>query len=120
VDFNEAIQKHAQWKFKFHQALLTNEAMDTQAISKDNNCELGKWLHGEAKALYKHCKAHTKCVADHAAFHREAGKVAAAVSAGRKGDAEKLLAAGSAFSEASKVVAVTLIELQNEISHQVR
>jgi methyl-accepting chemotaxis protein len=115
VDLNEAIQKHAQWKFKFRQALLTNQTMDAAAISKDNNCELGKWLHGEAQTLYGHCKAHAKCIKDHAAFHVEAGKLAVAVNAKRKDEAERMLAAGSAFSEVSKIVAVTLIELQHEI-----
>ena len=116
MDLSEAIQKHAQWKFRFRQALLTNEKMDAEAISKDNSCELGKWLHGDAQALHSHCKAHARCIVDHAAFHREAGKVAAAVNAGLKDEAERMLASGSAFSEASKTVSVTLIELQHEIA----
>jgi hypothetical protein len=37
------------------------------------------------------------------------------VNAGRKEEAERMMAAGSAFSEASKTVAVTLIEQQHEI-----
>ncbi len=116
MDFNEAIQKHAQWKFKFRNAVLLKEPVDVMAISKDNNCEVGKWLHGEAKALHGHCKAHAKCLADHAAFHLAAGKVADAVNGGNKDAVERLMAAGSAFAEASKKVGVSLIELQNEIA----
>ena len=91
--------------------------MDAASISKDNNCELGKWLHGEAQTLYGHCKAHAKCIKDHAAFHVEAGKVAVAINARRKEEAERMLRADSAYAEASKRVAVALIELQNEIGH---
>ena len=115
MDLNEAIQKHAQWKFRFRQAMLAHEPMDAAAISKDNNCELGKWLHGEARALHGECKAHARCLQLHATFHVEAGKIAAVVNAGRKDDAERMMAAGSPFSEATKAVAVTLIELQQEI-----
>lgn len=117
VDLNNAIQRHAQWKFKFRTAIQTNEQMDAAAISKDKNCELGKWLHGEAKVLHGQCQSYAKCLAEHAAFHTAAGKVAVAVNAGRKEEAERMLAAGSAFSEASKRVAVALIELQNEMVH---
>lgn len=115
MDLKDAIQKHAQWKFRFHQALLTSEPMDAGIIAKDNQCELGKWLHGEAKALYGQRKTHAQCLARHAAFHTEAGKVAVTINAHRKDEAERMLANGSPFSEASKAVSVAVIELQNEI-----
>jgi methyl-accepting chemotaxis protein len=115
VDLNEAIQKHAQWKFRFHQALLKNESVDANTISKDNQCELGKWLYGEAKTLYGQRSAHAQCLARHAAFHTEAGKVAGMINAHRNDEAERMLANGLPFSEASRAVAVALIELQNDI-----
>jgi len=115
MDLNEAIQKHSQWKFRFHQALMTGEPMDAGAIAKDNRCDLGKWLYGEAKALHGQRKAYAQCLARHSAFHAEAGKVAVAVNARLKGEAERMLANGSPFSEASRAVALALIELQNEI-----
>jgi methyl-accepting chemotaxis protein len=115
VDLNAAIQKHAEWKFKFRNAILSGEPLDAAAIAKDNNCEMGKWLHGEAKALYGKATSHAKCIVSHAAFHVEAGKVAVVINAKRKEEAEKMLSAGSAFSEASKRVGVAIIELKNEI-----
>jgi len=117
MDLNEAIQKHAQWKFRFHQALLKNESMDAGVIAKDNQCELGKWLYGDAKTLYGQRQAHAQCLARHADFHTEAGKVAGTINARRKDESERMLANGSPFSEASKAVSVALIELQNEIGH---
>lgn len=115
MDLDNAIQKHAEWKFKFRNALHANETMDAAAISKDNNCEFGKWLHGEAKALYGKSATHAKCIANHAAFHVEAGKVAAAINAKKKDEAERLLSNGSAYSEVSKKVSVCIIELKNEM-----
>lgn len=115
MDLSNAIQKHAEWKFKFRNALNANETLDAGAISKDNNCDLGKWLHGEARTLYWKSAAYAKCTADHAAFHVEAGKVAAAINAKKKGDAERLMSIGSAFAEASMRVGISIVELKNEI-----
>lgn len=114
MDLNNAIQKHAEWKFKFRNALHNDETMDAAAISKDNNCEFGKWLHGEAQALFGKCVSHAKCVADHAAFHVEAGKVAATINAKKKDEAERMLATGSAYDQVSRRVGVSIVELKNE------
>ncbi len=115
MDLNQAIQKHAEWKFKFRNALFSNEPMDATVISKDNQCEIGKWLHGEAGSLHGNSPAYAKCLADHAAFHVEAGKVAAAINAQKKDEAEHMLSADSAFSEASKRVSVSIVALKNEV-----
>jgi len=115
VDLKDAIQRHAQWKFRFREALLKSEQMTVETISKDDHCELGKWLKGEARTLYGQCKAYADCLAKHTAFHVEAGKLAVVVNAKHKQEAERMLANGSAFSEASRAVVVSLIELQHEI-----
>lgn len=49
MDLTQAVAKHAEWKTKFHGAIIKKEQMDAPTIGKDNCCELGKWLHGEAK-----------------------------------------------------------------------
>ena len=113
MDLDIAIQKHAQWKFKFLDALHTREHMDAAAISKDNNCEFGKWLHGDAKAQFGKEGSYAKCVTEHAAFHVEAGKIAVLVNAQNAVEAERLMATGSAYDQASKRVAVSIIELKN-------
>jgi len=115
LDLENAIQKHAEWKFKFRTALSTLEPMDAIAIAKDNCCEFGKWLHGEARIQYGKFKSYQRCIADHAAFHIEAGKVAKAINAKKKDEAESMLASGSAYGEASKRVGISIIELINEI-----
>lgn len=116
VDLNLAIQRHAEWKYKFRTAMTNHEAMDTATISKDNCCELGKWLHGEAAEKHGGLKGHAACLSAHAMFHQEAGKIAALINANNHGEAERMLAAGSSYHEASKKVGVAIIELKNEIS----
>jgi methyl-accepting chemotaxis protein len=115
MDLNIAIQKHAEWKFKFREALHNHQTMEASTIGKDNQCELGKWLHGEAQALYSKHPEFAPCVNAHAAFHAEAGKVAAQVTAGKIEVVELMLASNSSFSEASKKVSVCIIALKNRI-----
>ena len=113
MDLDVAIQKHVQWKYKFRDALHNKEQMDAAAISKDNNCEFGKWLHGDAKAQFGKEGSYAKCVVDHAAFHKEAGKVAVLVNTNKPDEAERMMAARSTYDQASKRVAVSIIELKN-------
>ncbi|MGD0938370.1 MAG: CZB domain-containing protein [Terracidiphilus sp.] len=115
MDLNLAIQKHAEWKYRFRTAMATHELMDVASISKDNCCEMGKWLHGEAKTLHGRLKNYATCVSAHAAFHGEAGKIATLINARKKNEAERLLGTGTPYHEASKRVGVAIIELKHEI-----
>lgn len=121
MDLDLAIQKHAQWKFRFHSAIQNikdngkAEPMDVASIAKDNNCEFGKWLYSDAKQQFGHLPSFAKCTAGHAEFHAAAGKVAAAVNAQKATEATQLMAPGSVFAEASKRVGVAIIELKNQI-----
>jgi methyl-accepting chemotaxis protein len=67
MDLKHAIEKHAEWKLKFRSAISKKETMDAGNISKDTCCDLGKWLHGEAKAKLGSLKSHSVCVSKHAA-----------------------------------------------------
>lgn len=115
MDLNMAVQKHAEWKYKFRTAMSTHEPMDVDTISKDNCCEIGKWLHGDAKTKHGHLAAYGKCVSARAAFHEEAGKIAAVINSKKIDEAEQMLASGTPYHEASKRVGVAIIALKNDI-----
>jgi methyl-accepting chemotaxis protein len=115
VDLNMAIQKHAEWKYKFRAAMTTPEPMDVATISKDNCCEIGKWLHGEAKARHGHLASYAKCLSAHAAFHVEAGKIAALINSQKNEEAERMLSSDTSYHDASKRVGIAIIELKNAI-----
>ena len=74
VDLNEAIRKHARWKTWFQQAVSAGEPLDVAILAKDNQCDLGKWLYGEAQSLYGMRPSHALCLTRHAAIHVEAAK----------------------------------------------
>lgn len=114
MDLNQAIDRHAQWKVKFRVAISGHETMDAETITKDNCCELGKWLHGEAKSKYGHLASHSECVARHAAFHIEAGKVAKAINAKKFAEAEAMIDIKTPYSDASRDVAGAILKLKRE------
>jgi len=114
MNLEGAIGKHAEWKMKLRGAISKKEQMDAATISRDNCCELGKWLHGEAKTKYSRLASHAECVQKHAAFHVEAGKIASAINAQKFTEAEAMLGAGTAYAKASSDVGVAIMHLKKE------
>lgn len=114
MDLNQAIDRHAEWKTKFRRAISGHETMDAEAISKDNVCELGKWLYGEAKGKFGKYGSHAECVAKHAAFHAEAGKIARAINAKKFAEAEAMLNSGTPYANASSAVGLAILHLKKE------
>ncbi len=114
MDFDRALQAHSDWRLKFRLEIAQQGSMDASAISADDLCPLGKWLQGEGKTKYGTLKAHGKCVSAHAAFHQEAGKIAARINLKRFAEAEAMLDADTAYSSASVAVAVAILRLKKE------
>lgn len=114
MDLDQAIERHAQWKIKFRQAITNKETMDADTISKDNCCELGKWLHGNAKTKFGHLASQKECITKHAAFHTEAGKVAQAINAKNFTEATAMIESGTPYAAASGAVAVAITKLKKE------
>jgi methyl-accepting chemotaxis protein len=114
MDLNEAIRKHAEWKLKFRKAIAGQESMDAETISKENCCELGKWLHGEAKTKHSKFSSYNECVATHAAFHIEAGKVAKVINAKKYAEAEAMIGSDTSYQKASSAVGLAIMRLKKE------
>jgi hypothetical protein len=115
MDFDKATAAHADWKVKLRVALSNHDTLDAQAICSDRHCDLGRWLHGEARQTLGGNPSFLQCVEAHREFHSCAGQVAEAIN--RKNDelAERLLGIGAPFSEASMKVAVALRRLRREV-----
>ena len=115
MDLDEAIQKHSEWKVKFRSAINKRETLDAATIRQDNCCVLGKWLRGEAKALYGTKASLVDLIAKHADFHRNAAKVADAINASKYDVAEAMLHSGSEYGNASLAVASAITALKKEM-----
>lgn len=115
MDLTEAYLKHIEWKDRFRQAITNHEVLDASSISSDRCCELGKWLYGEAKKKFGGKFTYDDCVAKHADFHVEAGKIANYVNEKQFNEAENLLNAPG-YNSASQSVGYAIFKLKEEIS----
>ncbi|MER2564750.1 MAG: CZB domain-containing protein [Myxococcaceae bacterium] len=113
MDLKQAVEKHAAWKMKFRSAISAKERMDQVTIGKDNVCELGAWLYGPGRSECGHCQSFQLLIESHRQFHLEAGKVAAAISAGRYDEAQRLLD-GPAYAAASQKAVMQMMSVQRE------
>ena len=114
MDLDSAIGKHAEWKMKLRAAISKQETLDAATISKDNCCELGKWLHGDGKAKFGRLASFTECMTKHAAFHVEAGKVATTINAKKYPEASAMLNAGTGYASTSAAVNTAIMNLKKE------
>lgn len=114
MDLDQAVQKHGEWKVKFRSAITRHETMDAGMIAKDNCCELGQWLHGEAKTRWGSLPAYRSCVAKHAEFHSASGKVAQAINAKKYAEAEAMLGPDTPYALVSRDVVVAIMQLKRD------
>lgn len=114
IDLDKAIRVHGDWKIKLSSACQSKEHMDAAIIRRDDCCKLGKWLHGKARRDYRHLSGYSDCVRKHAAFHREAGKVAEAINKGQYAMAESLLKNDGRYAAISSEVCKAIIVLKQE------
>ena len=114
IDLNNAIRQHIEWKVKLRDAITLHKKLNAEEISRDDACAFGKWLHGNAKTIYRNSPAFIHCMEKHAVFHREAGAVASTINAGKFAQAEAMLGSDSAFNKASSDVAAAVRVLQQE------
>lgn len=114
MDLNQAVERHTEWKTKFRLAISKKESMDAEVISKDNCCDLGKWLHGDSKPTLGKLASHAECVKKHALFHVEAGKVARAINAKKYAEAEAMLNPNTPYWNASTAVVAAILHLKKE------
>ena len=114
MNLTQAISKHIEWKVKFMSTILKQESMDTETISKDNCCELGKWLHEDGKAQFGNLASYAICLDKHATFHKEAGKIADKINEKKFSDAEAMLNAGQPYTTSSNNLYLAIKNLEKE------
>jgi methyl-accepting chemotaxis protein len=107
-DFDKAIDAHRQWKVKLRKAISDHEKLDGDTICRDDQCPLGKWIHGPGGAQWGGRPTFVDLQKKHAEFHQAAGNVARQINAGKYEQAEKLIGSGSSFAQVSTEVATIL------------
>ncbi len=71
LDFQKWIAAHRDWRRRLQAYIdgLSTEQLDEKAISCDDRCDLGKWIHGNGRRFYGSENNFRQLQADHAHFH---------------------------------------------------
>ena len=112
MDLNQAIDAHVSWKTKLATYLLhPNGTINGSKLALDDQCELGKWIHGDGGRLSNEPNF-VHLAAAHARFHKEAAEIVRKADAGQQVMAEAALGAKSEYARASNEVVMLLMKLK--------
>jgi len=114
MDLDNAINTHAEWKVKFRLAIANQETLDADSIARDNNCDMGKWIYGEAKSKYGTLPSYIELVSKHAHFHKVSGHIAGLINDKKYDEATALIAAETDYADASKGCSTAILQLKRE------
>lgn len=96
LNFMSAIEAHVGWKMRLQAYIdgTSDEKLDASVIEPDNNCVLGKWIHGSGGERYGEHPLFEDLKRIHSSFHRCAADVVTKVDSGEKETALKVLNTG--------------------------
>lgn len=106
LDFNAAINAHLAWKKRLDDLLTSpngREALDPLHVCRDDQCDLGKWIHGNAARIYGTNESFSRLRKVHADFHQAAAKVITLAQAGKDEEAQEALHTGDFARNSNRV-----------------
>lgn len=113
MDFDAAIRAHIDWKMKLRSYLSHPDGTIKAAeLRRDDQCALGKWIHGEG-AAYAADPDFVTAKDAHIRFHQEAANIVKKADSGQNVGEEIALGAKSPFSAASTDVMTALMRLKS-------
>jgi hypothetical protein len=116
IDLMDAIQAHVMWKLKLQDCIdgKSKEKLDPMVICRDDQCTLGKWIHGPAMRHFHEDETFHQLRANHAQFHFVAGSVVQKVQANDHAAAEVLMK--GEYQAVSHKVMIELAELNQHLN----
>lgn len=116
IDVMDAINAHVRWKVRLDKYVhgTSDETLDPQLICRDDQCALGKWIHGAAQEFFKNDDGFSELRDDHAKFHIVASQVVAKVQENDTVTAEAILK--GEYQSASRKVVNDLTELSKQLA----
>lgn len=116
IDLPQAVQAHINWKLRLQNYLegRSGEQLDAAVICRDNQCELGKWIHGAAMDHFHGLEPFHQLIADHAQFHYVAANVVQNVQSKDFITARRIL--DEEYPHISRKVVLSLTELHKAVS----
>jgi len=90
-----AIEAHFLWFDRLKNAIATQKSeFKPEIVAQDNQCELGRWIYTDLKALCDE-KVYSEIKVSHANFHKKASEALTLALQGQIKDAEERIAFGS-------------------------
>lgn len=116
INLMDAINAHVKWKVRLQNYLngTSEEKLDSMIICRDDQCVLGKWIHGPALKHFHNEGIFHQLRADHAQFHFVAGNVVKHVQTNDRTTAETLM--DNEYQLASRKVIKALTELHKLVN----
>jgi Chemoreceptor zinc-binding domain len=95
-DIVSAIEAHVRWKIRLEAHIngTSTENLDPETVCKDDQCVLGKWIHGEGRIKYGNVPLFVNLEKVHADFHQAAADVIRKANGGDKPAALAMLNEG--------------------------
>ncbi len=108
LDVGGAVAAHQAWAGRLKNVLAgkSQEVYDPAAVERDDQCVLGKWVHGPGQQCCGHLPDFPPLKAKHREFHRLAAEVLRLHLGGQRDQAERVLA--STFTATSREVVAIL------------
>lgn len=108
MNLDDAVAVHQKWKIRLGMAIEghAKESLDPATVERDDQCDLGKWLHGEGR-VHQGREEFQPLVAEHAGFHKHAAKVLRIAMRGDREGAKAELD-GPYYQQSQKVVMAIL------------
>jgi len=107
-----AIKAHFGWFDRIRSAISSGKSeFKPEIVVTDNNCEFGKWIYSDMKAVCTDQNLYNEIKDVHAQFHKKAGEILAMALRGEKDAATKEVAMGSALNTMSGKLVLLLRRL---------
>lgn len=115
IDITEAINAHMKWKARLQRCLdgTSDEKLDPMVICRDDQCALGKWIHGPAANHFRGDEEFNILRADHAQFHYVASNVVHKVQ--QSDHASAMTIFNGEYVQSSRKVIHALTELNKQL-----
>jgi hypothetical protein len=103
LDLSNAIEAHQEWKHRLEAAIRSRSvlSLDARQVARDDQCELGRWIHGPAATEFSRERQFVDLRNKHAAFHRCAARSVSLSQAGQHELALEEIAETSEFATLS-------------------